>query len=107
MGLTADQRTRLLAALNDVFTTTDAVEDLAQGAANRTLAQISLAENLPAILSVMVGKAQDEGWLGRLLEEAVVLRPNAADLAQLHDELREVVIAGADGSLRRVPSVGP
>jgi len=93
MSLTEDQRTRLLAALNDVFTAKDAVEDLAQGAANRTLAQISLAENLPAILSAMVGKAQDEGWLGRLLEEAVALRPAAADLAQLRAELNEAVIA--------------
>lgn len=93
MGLTADQRKRLLEALNDVFTSKDAVEELAQGARDRTLAQISLADNLPAILSAMVDAARDEGWLGRLLDEAVALRPNSDELAQLRDELREEVIA--------------
>jgi hypothetical protein len=93
MALTIDQRKRLLEALNDVFTAKDAVEDLAQGARDRTLAQISLADNLPAILGAMVDAAREEGWLGRLLDEAVVLRPNSEELAQLRDELREEIIA--------------
>ena len=91
MALTIDQRKRLLEALNDVFTTKDAVEDLAQGATNRTLAQISLADNLPAILSDMVDRATDERWLGSLLDEAIALRPAAAALVQLRDELMDEV----------------
>jgi hypothetical protein len=63
MALTIDQRKRLLEALNDVFTSKDVVEDLAQGATNRTLAQISLADNLPAILRRQVdGQEMNDGW---------------------------------------------
>jgi effector-associated domain 1 (EAD1)-containing protein len=93
MKLQEDQRTRLLKALKDVFSTKEQVEELTLQAINRSVDQISLASDLSAVLLKIITTAEDEGWIGNLVDAAIVLRPASQDLSTARAELNTIITA--------------
>lgn len=93
MRLDTNQRMRLLEALNDTFSTESGVTELARLAINKHLDQLTLAKNLPAKLDDIVSKAEDEGWLGNLLDGAICLRNQAQPLKSIRNELDPLIIS--------------
>lgn len=91
MKLQEDQRKRLLDALKDVFSTKEQVEELTLQAINRSVDQISLASDLSAVLLKIITTAEDEGWIGNLVDAAIALRPASQDMKTARAELDLII----------------
>jgi len=93
MRLNPDQRARLLAALNDAFPTVASAEELALMATNKSLDQVALGADLSERIGVMIRRAEEEGWVARLLDQAILLRPEVAPLKALRVEFAALIVA--------------
>lgn len=96
MRLNPDQQNRLLDELKDVFTDLAAVKELVQGAdpPNRvSLDQVALGPDLVEILRLIILRADDENWLGNLLEAAIEMRSASQMLKLLRTEFDGVITA--------------
>ena len=96
MRLDAQHFTALKAALFDAFTSVAAVEELVLRACGQSLDQVARGGDTGEILTKVIIRAQDEGWLQDLVEAALALRPGNAQISAVSQELRPVLLDGAD-----------
>lgn len=94
--MTADQRRRLVDAFLQAFPTENDLQDLiffADFNPPKTLQSITTATGLKAQVRELITKAEAEGWLPKLVDEAA--KANAANhaLAELRDEIKPLILA--------------
>ena len=96
MPLNADQRRRLVDALVLAFPTPQALTDLVYYAdfnPPKTLPEITTASGILSMVRELITKADAEGWLPKLVEEAVKANDQHAPLVAFRDEIKPLIIA--------------
>jgi hypothetical protein len=96
MPLNADQRRRLVTALLGAFPNENALTDMiyfADFTPPKTLPSITTASGLTSMVRELITKADAEGWLPKLVDEAAKSNPADLALGQFRDELKPLIIA--------------
>jgi hypothetical protein len=100
MPLTADQRIRLMAALEGAFPDKDALELMFFGAdLPKSLAAVTTASGLRSILRELITHADAEGWLPALVQEAAKANPHPP-LVAFRDEIKPLIVAASANHYR-------
>jgi hypothetical protein len=102
MPLNADQRRRLTKALTEAFPTEAALAQMVYFAdltPPRTLQAITTASGIDALVRELMTRADGEGWLPKLVDEAAKQNPHQG-LAEFRDEIKPLILAAAANHYR-------